>query len=117
MLPCGAFQAVLSASLPQASPLVRLPRHSRPCTHKSRFVNSGWPLSALRPKTDIRQRIEHVCFVPEADIGLGQICCSMLLVGCGVLFANVMKAEHPWSLLRSRFPRDFGGLSPLGGEV
>jgi hypothetical protein len=27
----------------------------------------------------------------------------MLLVGCrGVLFANVMKAEHPW-------PRDFWG--------
>ena len=26
---------------------------------------------------------------------------SVLLVGClGVLFANVMKAEHPWSLLR-----------------
>jgi hypothetical protein len=28
-----------------------------------------WPksLSALPPKADIRQRIEHVCFVPEAD--------------------------------------------------
>jgi hypothetical protein len=24
--------------------------------------------SALPPKADIRQRIEHVCFVPEADI-------------------------------------------------
>ena len=25
-------------------------------------------MSALPPKADIRQRIEHVCFVPEADI-------------------------------------------------
>jgi hypothetical protein len=24
-------------------------------------------MSALPPKADIRQRIEHVCFVPEAD--------------------------------------------------
>jgi hypothetical protein len=27
-------------------------------------------MSALPPKADIRQRIEHVCFVPKADIGL-----------------------------------------------
>jgi hypothetical protein len=27
-------------------------------------VGSGWSLSALPPKADIRQRIEHVCFVP-----------------------------------------------------
>ena len=26
-------------------------------------------MSALPPKADIRQRIEHVCFVPKADIG------------------------------------------------
>ena len=41
---------------------------SRPCTHKSRLVSSGWSLSALPPKADIRQRIEHVCFVPRADV-------------------------------------------------
>ena len=39
---------------------------TRPCTHKSRLVSSGWSLSALPPKADIRQRIEHVCFVPIA---------------------------------------------------
>jgi hypothetical protein len=27
-------------------------------------------MSALPPKADIRQRIEHVCFVPEADTEL-----------------------------------------------
>jgi L,D-transpeptidase catalytic domain len=36
----------------------------RLCTHKSRSVSSGWSMSALPPKTDIRQRIEHVCLVP-----------------------------------------------------
>jgi len=25
-------------------------------------------MSALPPKADIRQRIEHVCFVPSADL-------------------------------------------------
>ena len=30
---------------------------SRPCTHKSRLVSSGWSVSALPPKVDIRQRI------------------------------------------------------------
>ena len=25
-------------------------------------------MSALPPKADIRQRIEHVCFVPKADL-------------------------------------------------
>ena len=29
-------------------------------------------MSALPPKADIRQRIEHVCFVPQADIRRGQ---------------------------------------------
>src|SRR4029077_18461835 len=43
-------------------------RFLRPCTHKSRLVSSGWSMSALPPKADIRQRIEHVCFVPIADI-------------------------------------------------
>jgi hypothetical protein len=33
---------------------------SRPCTHKSRLVSSGWSLSALPPKADIRQRIEQM---------------------------------------------------------
>jgi hypothetical protein len=39
-----------------------------PCTHKSRLVSSGWSTSALPPKADIRQRIEHVCFGSLADI-------------------------------------------------
>jgi hypothetical protein len=40
------------------------------CTHKwgiRRGVGEG---SALPPKADIRQRSEHVCYVPLADIGL-----------------------------------------------
>jgi hypothetical protein len=41
---------------------------ARPCTRKSRLVSSGWSMSALPPKADIRQRIEHVRFVPKADI-------------------------------------------------
>ena len=41
---------------------------ARPCTHKSRLVSSGWSVSALPPEADIRQRIEHVCFVPKAVI-------------------------------------------------
>jgi hypothetical protein len=28
-------------------------------------------MSALPPKADIRQRIEHVCFVPKADLAGG----------------------------------------------
>ena len=27
-------------------------------------------MSALPPEADIRQRLEHVCFVPKADIGI-----------------------------------------------
>jgi hypothetical protein len=42
----------------------------RPCTHKSRLVSSGWSMCALPPKADIRQRIEHVCFVLIADISV-----------------------------------------------
>ena len=45
-------------------PGLQLPR---PCTHKSRLVSSGWSMSALPPKADIRQRIEHVGFVPKPD--------------------------------------------------
>ena len=30
----------------------------------------GWSKSALPPKADIRERIQHVCFVPEADIAI-----------------------------------------------
>jgi hypothetical protein len=29
---------------------------------------SGWSMSALPPEADIRQRIEHVCFVPITDM-------------------------------------------------
>jgi hypothetical protein len=32
------------------------------------LVGSGLSMSALPPKADIRQRIEHVCFVPKADL-------------------------------------------------
>jgi hypothetical protein len=32
--------------------------------HKSRLVGIGWSMSALPPEADMRQRIEHVCFVP-----------------------------------------------------
>jgi hypothetical protein len=42
---------------------------TRPCIQKSRLVSGGWSLSAFTPKADIRQRIEHVCFVPIADVG------------------------------------------------
>jgi hypothetical protein len=41
---------------------------ARPWTHKSRLVSSGWSMSALPTKADIRQRIEYVCFVPTADL-------------------------------------------------
>ena len=40
----------------------------RACTHKSTLASSGWSMSALPPEADIRQRIEHVCFVPIADM-------------------------------------------------
>jgi hypothetical protein len=39
----------------------------RPCTHKSRLVRSGWSISALPPKADIRECIQYVYFVPLAD--------------------------------------------------
>jgi hypothetical protein len=35
---------------------------------KSRLVSSDWSLSALPPKADIRQRNEHVCLVPQAEV-------------------------------------------------
>jgi hypothetical protein len=43
-------------------------RPVRPCIHKSRLVSSGWSMSALPPEAGIRQRIEHVCFVPIAVV-------------------------------------------------
>ena len=36
----------------------------------NRVVSSGWSMSALHPKADIRPRIEHVCFVPIPDIAV-----------------------------------------------
>jgi hypothetical protein len=39
-------------------PLWVISRHNRPVR----------VMSALPPKADIRQRIEHVCFVPIADV-------------------------------------------------
>jgi hypothetical protein len=42
-------------------------------------------LSALPPKADIRQRIEHVCFVPKADtVAL----VTGALASCGLTFAE-----------------------------
>jgi hypothetical protein len=66
--PCEAVSTLrrLSASADEASMTARF--SLGPCTHKSRLVSSGWSLSALPPKADIRQRIEHVCFVPEAVV-------------------------------------------------
>ena len=34
-------------------------------------------MSALPPKADIRQRFEHVCFVPQADIAAVLLAQSM----------------------------------------
>ena len=31
-------------------------------------------MSTLPPKADIRQRIEHVCYVPIADVLIGWLC-------------------------------------------
>jgi hypothetical protein len=42
-------------------------------------------MSALPPKADIRQRIEHVCFVPKADINafpVWQLVGNSLYVSC-----------------------------------
>ena len=47
---------------------------TRPCIHKSRLVNSGWSMSALPPKADIRQPEWRVRYVPEPDIGLMAEC-------------------------------------------
>jgi hypothetical protein len=40
-------------------------------------------MSALPPTADIRQRIEHVCFVPEADIRTSPIPSLTLLIIAG----------------------------------
>ena len=59
--------ALLSTAISSSRALSVDRRRSRsgPCTHNLRLA---WAMSALPPKADIRQRIEHVCFVPEADI-------------------------------------------------
>jgi len=52
---------------PSSRALAFAARHAkrgRGLAHKSRLVSSGWSMSALPPKADMRQRIEHVCFVP-----------------------------------------------------
>ena len=36
-------------------------------------------LSALPPEADIRQRIEHVCFVPSADIPSNPFLCVLAI--------------------------------------
>src|SRR5690348_16506502 len=46
---------------------------TRPCTHKSRLGSSGWSMSTMPPIADIRRHIEHVCFVPQADIVVGAL--------------------------------------------
>jgi hypothetical protein len=38
------------------------------CTHKSKSMSDGCPMSALPPKADIAVRDWHVRFVPKADI-------------------------------------------------
>jgi hypothetical protein len=47
---------------------------SPPASVPHGLVGSGWSMSALPPKADIRQRIEHVCFVPLGDIGMSLTC-------------------------------------------
>jgi hypothetical protein len=50
-------------------------------------------LSALPPKADIRQRIDHVCFVPLADIAItsrGSDLALELAVGIGVVYARML---------------------------
>ena len=39
-----------------------------PCIHKSRLISSGLVYVRFAPKKDIRRHIEHICFVPIADI-------------------------------------------------
>ena len=46
----GPWRAVMAGEAATASEL------ARPCTDKSRLVSSGWSLSGLPPKADIRQR-------------------------------------------------------------
>ena len=48
-LPPAEVLALLGLVMTRLLPL-------RPCTHKSRLVSSGWSMSALPPKADIRQR-------------------------------------------------------------
>jgi hypothetical protein len=50
-----------------AGPPVGPDNRIRSCTHKSRLVGSGWSMSALPPKADIRQRGLTSRLVPTAD--------------------------------------------------
>jgi hypothetical protein len=61
------FIASLSVSRRRSRSGSRNRSRSRPCSHRSRLVSSGWSMSALPPKADIRQRVQYVCFVPKAD--------------------------------------------------
>ena len=56
---------LLTPSLPMTFQPVALSRCPR---YAVSSASSGWSMSALPPKADIRQRIEYVCFVPKADI-------------------------------------------------
>ena len=40
------------------------------CTHKSRSVSNGCPMSALPPKADITAAQTNVRFVPKADVAV-----------------------------------------------
>ena len=46
---------------------------TRPCTHKSRLVSSGWSLSALPLKADMLSVSIDVRLVPRTDIDTSQI--------------------------------------------
>ena len=75
---------------------------TRACTHKSRLVSSGWSLSALPPKADIRQRIEHVCFVPEADIYQLAVAQSTFRTGGSVQVRSRISLRGEWRRRQSR---------------
>jgi hypothetical protein len=47
-------------------------------------------MSALPPKADIRQRIGHVCFVPQAEVS-------------GQITTTITECEDPCSLTLVRF--------------
>ena len=60
-------------------------------------------MSALPPKADIRQRIDHVCFVPEADIPAFNPCLAEVPLDYGITlccFVGPIGAEFGCSLQR-----------------